>query len=51
MNMGIACFPESVSRADDMLDRVDEALYNSKCSGRNRVSYYASEVETAASIA
>lgn len=49
--MGIACFPESVSRADDILHRVDEPLYNSKRSGRNRVSSYASEVETAASIA
>ncbi len=51
VSVGIACFPEDVSRAEEVLDKADQALYKSKRSGRNRVSYYGSELETVAAIA
>lgn len=51
VSIGIASYPESVSQAADVLDKVDQALYDSKRSGRNRGSYYDSEPETVAAIA
>ena len=51
VSIGIASFPEQVANAEEILDRADQALYNSKRSGRNRVSYYDSELETVAAIA
>jgi diguanylate cyclase (GGDEF)-like protein len=51
VSIGIASFPEGVSHAEEVLEKADRALYNSKRSGRNRVSYYDSELETVAAIA
>ena len=51
VSIGIACFPEHIGSAEEVLDRADQALYYSKRSGRNRVSCYDSELETVAAIA
>lgn len=51
VSIGIASFPEHVSQAEEVLDRADEALYNSKHSGRNRVSFYDRESGVIAAIA
>jgi len=51
VSIGIASFPEGVRRAEEVLDKADIALYNSKRSGRDRVSYYDSELESVAAIA
>jgi len=51
VSIGIASFPENVSHPEDVLDKADLALYNSKRSGRNRVSYYDSGLEGIAAIA
>ena len=50
-SIGIASFPENVSQPEEILDKADRALYSSKRSGRNRVSYYDSELETVSAIA
>ncbi len=51
VSIGIASFPEGVSHAEEVLEKADRALYNSKRSGRNRVSYYDSELETVSATA
>jgi len=51
VSIGIASYPEGVSHAEDVLDKADEALYNSKHSGRNRVSCYVVKPETVSAIA
>jgi diguanylate cyclase (GGDEF)-like protein len=51
VSIGIASFPEGVRHAEEVLDKADLALYSSKRSGRNRVSYYDSEFESVAAIA
>ncbi len=51
MSIGIASFPENVSHPEDVLDKADLALYNSKRGGRNRVSYYDSGLEGIAAFA
>jgi diguanylate cyclase (GGDEF)-like protein len=51
VSIGIASFPEGVTRAEDVLDKADKALYTSKRNGRNRVSYYDREHETVSAIA
>lgn len=38
VSVGLASFPEHASTSDALLKKADEALYNSKNSGRNRVS-------------
>lgn len=51
VSIGIASFPEGVSNAEEVLEKADRALYNSKRSGRDRVSYYDSKLETVSAIA
>lgn len=46
VSVGIASFPESVKEPEDVLEKADIALYKSKQSGRDRVTYYDSELET-----
>ncbi len=46
VSVGIASFPESVEEPGDVLEKADIALYKSKQSGRDRVTYYDSELET-----
>jgi diguanylate cyclase (GGDEF)-like protein len=51
VSIGIASFPKGVSHAEEILDKADLALYNSKRSGRNRVSYYETSLESVSAIA
>jgi len=46
VSIGIASFPESVAEAAEVLDKADIALYKSKQSGRDRVTYYDQELES-----
>ncbi len=39
-SIGVAAFPRDARTAEDLLERADAAMYHSKRSGRNRVSYY-----------
>ena len=47
VSIGIASFPDSVEMAEDVLEKADIALYRSKQTGRNKVTYYDEELETA----
>jgi len=38
-SIGVAAFPSDASTANDLLERADEAMYHSKQSGRDGVSY------------
>jgi diguanylate cyclase (GGDEF)-like protein len=46
VSVGIASFPDGVEDATEVLDKADIALYKSKQSGRNRVTYYDQELES-----
>ena len=46
VSVGIASFPECVEEAEDVLDKADIALYKSKQTGRDRVTYYDTELES-----
>jgi len=39
-SIGVACFPVDAGTPNDLLEKADEAMYFSKHSGRNAVSYY-----------
>jgi len=45
-SVGIATFPDDVSTVEDVVDKADLALYRSKQSGRNRVTFYDSSLES-----
>jgi len=45
VSVGIASFPDGVTEATEVLDKADIALYKSKQSGRDRVTYYDQELE------
>ena len=47
-SIGIASFPHDVEDANDVIDKADLALYQSKQTGRNRVTTYDLSVESAA---
>jgi diguanylate cyclase (GGDEF)-like protein len=38
-SIGVAAYPADATNASDLLERADEAMYQSKHSGRNGVSY------------
>ena len=38
-SIGVAGFPADAASASDLLERADEAMYHSKRTGRNAVSY------------
>lgn len=46
VSVGIASFPDGVTDAAEVLDKADIALYKSKQSGRDRVTYYDQDLET-----
>jgi diguanylate cyclase (GGDEF)-like protein len=46
VSVGIASFPECVNEAVEVLDKADIALYKSKQTGRDRVTYYDRELES-----
>lgn len=37
ISLGVACFPERVTEAEQLIEKADHALYNAKNSGRNKV--------------
>jgi predicted signal transduction protein with EAL and GGDEF domain len=39
-SIGIAAFPLDACTADELLEKADAAMYYSKQTGRNRVSFY-----------
>lgn len=39
LSIGISCFPDDSGDSEDIIDRADQALYESKRKGRNTVSY------------
>jgi diguanylate cyclase (GGDEF)-like protein len=45
VSVGIASFPEGVDEPAEVLDKADIALYKSKQSGRDRVTYYDKDLE------
>jgi diguanylate cyclase (GGDEF)-like protein len=46
VSIGIASFPDCVETAENVLEKADVALYKSKLSGRNKVTYYEQELES-----
>lgn len=51
VSIGIASYPDCVGEAEAVLDKADVALYKSKHSGRNRVTYYEKSLEIVTAIA
>lgn len=45
VSIGVATFPDDVADADELLDSADEALYESKKTGRNNVTSFGSLVK------
>ena len=45
VSIGIASYPDGVREAAEVLDKADIALYKSKQTGRDRVTYYDGEAE------
>ena len=45
VSIGIASYPECVDEAGNVLGKADVALYRSKNTGRNRVTYYDEALE------
>jgi len=50
VSIGIASFPDTVLDAGGVIDKADEALYSSKKSGKNRVTYYDKDINTPEAI-
>lgn len=40
VSIGIACYPRDGQEFQELLDKADSALYQSKCTGKNRISFY-----------
>ncbi|UCC56367.1 MAG: GGDEF domain-containing protein [Gammaproteobacteria bacterium] len=51
VSVGIASFPDPVSEPEAVLDKADVALYKSKQSGRNKVTYYNKSLEVVTAFA
>ncbi|XPV75741.1 MAG: diguanylate cyclase domain-containing protein [Desulfovibrio sp.] len=43
LSLGICAYPDDAKTKEDLLSRSDKAMYQSKVSGKNTVSYYADE--------
>lgn len=39
-SVGIACYPKHGRAFQELLDKADAALYQSKCAGKDRISFY-----------
>ena len=46
MSMGVARFPTDGTTVDELIRKADIAMYNAKCSGRNRIEFYDENVES-----
>jgi diguanylate cyclase (GGDEF)-like protein len=51
VSVGIASYPDCVDKAEVVLDKADIALYRSKQSGRNQVTYYDKSIEVVTAFA
>ena len=51
VSIGIASFPDCVDKANKVLDKADVALYKSKNTGRNCVTYYDASLEASQACA
>jgi len=51
VSVGIASFPDCVEAVEEVLDKADIALYKSKQSGRNQVTYYDKSLDVVAALA
>jgi diguanylate cyclase (GGDEF)-like protein len=51
VSIGIASYPDGVGEAEAVLEKADVALYKSKHSGRNRVTYYDQSFEVVKAFA
>lgn len=49
-SIGIALYPNDAEEIEDLLKHADQAMYSSKNAGRNRHSYFASEMQLAAQL-
>lgn len=50
VSIGIASFPDTVLQAGQVINKADAALYSSKQSGKNRVTYYDKDIDTQEAI-
>lgn len=46
MSMGIVLFPTDGSTVEELIQKADIALYEAKCTGKNRVNFYDDNVES-----
>ena len=51
VSIGIASFPDSVETANEVLEKADIALYKSKQTGRDRITWYDEELESVSACA
>lgn len=45
LSIGISCYPDDSGDSEDIINRADQALYESKRKGRNTVSHFPSSVD------
>ncbi len=49
-SIGVTLFPKAGSSADELVKEADTAMYRAKASGRNRICFYAPEMQQAAEL-